>query len=292
MLREDKSRTKFGEDNFKHWKETFEFKSDDEKNPGQYKTVKINMEDVMDRIDHYRKKYDEDDAFVRAVIDTHENIVKFMFTKDLAHIRESVRPVGLAHVLSIITESRGEKEIWSVARPANGNWFLVKGDFNRKQLANMDLKKVEPKDKVTAKRENPEDGLKKKEETGIHKLRRDEREGINHLPKKVKEKVREKLRRGWTTEKPYEFLNDFYTESEINSVFNDKIKIYKLKATKGFFETLKDNSSKISITKGFCKTVNSIKNDSDITDMTRPIVKHIMSNCERKFGGDYGLIQY
>jgi len=292
MLREDKSRTKFGEDNFKHWKETFEFKSDDEKNPGQYKTVKINMEDVMDRIDHYRKKYDEDDAFVRAVIDTHENIVKFMFTKDLAHIRESVRPVGLAHVLSIITESRGEKEIWSVARPANGNWFLVKGDFNRKQLANMDLKKVEPKDKVTAKRENPEDGLKKKEETGIHKLRRDEREGIDHLPKKVKEKVREKLRRGWTTEKPYEFLNDFYTESEINSVFNDKIKIYKLKATKGFFETLKDNSSKISITKGFCKTVNSIKNDSDITDMTRPTVRHIMSNCERKFGGDYGLIQY
>ncbi len=78
----EKQGTKFGEDNFKHWKDTFTFKSQDEKNPGQYKEVKINMEDVMDRIDHYRKKYDEDDAFVRAVIDTHDDVVKVMFTKD------------------------------------------------------------------------------------------------------------------------------------------------------------------------------------------------------------------
>ena len=47
--------TKFGEDNFKHWKDTFTFKAQDEKNPGQYKDVKIKMEDVMDRINHYRK---------------------------------------------------------------------------------------------------------------------------------------------------------------------------------------------------------------------------------------------
>jgi len=291
MLREDKSRTKFGEDNFKHWKETFQFKSEDEKNPGQYKDVKINMEDVMDRIDHYRKKYDEDDSFVRAVIDTHENIVKFMFTKDLAHIKESVKPVGLAYVLSYITESRGEMEIWSVARPANGNWFLVKGDFNKNQLSNMDLKKIEPKDKVVAKKEKPEEGLKKKEETAITRLRQDEKDGIEHLPRQVKQKVREKLRGGWTTEEPYEFLSDFYAESEINSVFNDKIKIYKLKATKGFFEALKNNSSNIFIAKGFCKTLNSIKNDSDITDDTRPVVRHLMSKCEKKFGGDYGFIQ-
>jgi hypothetical protein len=291
MLREEKSRTKFGEDNFKHWKETFQFKAEDEKNPGQYKNVKINMEDVMDRINHYRKKYDEDDAFVRAVVDTHENIVKFMFTKDLAHIRESVKPVGLALILSHITESRGEMEIWSVARPANGNWFLVKGDFNKNQLSNMDLKKVEPKDKVTTKNEKSEEGLKKKEETAISKLRQDEKDGIEHLPRQVKMKIREKLRNGWTTEEPYEFLSDFYTESEINSIFNDKIKIYKLKATKGFFEALKENSPNIFITKGFCKTLNSIKNDSDITDNTRPVVKHLMSKCENKFGGDYGFIQ-
>lgn len=138
---------KFGEDNFKHWKDTFTFKSEDDKNPGQYKEVKINMEDVMDRIDHFRKKYDEDDAFVRAVIDTHEDVVKIMYTSGLADIHESARPRGLALVLRTLNESRGEMEIFSVARPANGNWFLVKGDYTQSQLANMDLEKKEPEDK-------------------------------------------------------------------------------------------------------------------------------------------------
>ena len=50
-----KPRTKFGEDNFKHWKDTFKFQSYDDDN-AEYKDVKIKMEDVMDRIDHYRKK--------------------------------------------------------------------------------------------------------------------------------------------------------------------------------------------------------------------------------------------
>ena len=99
----------------------------------------------MDRINHYRKKYDEDDSFVRAVIDTHEDVVKIMFTKDLANIRESATPRGLALVLRTIKESRGEMEIFSVSRPANGNWFLVKGDYTPNQLANMDLEKKEPR---------------------------------------------------------------------------------------------------------------------------------------------------
>ena len=125
---------RFDEDNYKHWKDTFKFQSYDEEN-AKYKDVKINMEDVMDRINHYRKKYDEDDAFVRAVVDTHENVVKIMFTKDLAHLTESIKVVGLANVLQMIREGRGEMEIWSVARPADGNWFLVKGSFNKRELA-------------------------------------------------------------------------------------------------------------------------------------------------------------
>ena len=156
---ENTPRTKFGEDNFKHWKDTFVFKSEDEKNPGQFKQVKINMEDVMDRINHYRKKYDEDDAFVRAVLDTHDNVVKVMYTKDLADISESARPRGLALVLR---ENRGELEIFSVSRPANGNWFLVKGDYTPSQLANMDLEKKEPEDKEPKKLSKTEDDLKKK----------------------------------------------------------------------------------------------------------------------------------
>jgi len=287
----ENQRTKFGLDNFKHWNDTFTFQSEDEKNPGQFKDVKINMEDVMDRIDHYRKKYDEDDAFVRAVIDTHEDVIRIMFTKDLANIHETVKPVGLAYVLSVLRESRGEMEIWTVSRPANGNWFLVKGDFNKKQLANMELKKVEPKDKTVTKKEKPEEGLKKKEQEAIELLKTNESEGLHNLPSKVKEKVKEKLRKGWVVEKPYEFFDEFYTKSDINSAFNDKIEIYKLNPTKEFFESLKDNASKVFLRRGFCKSLNSVKNDTSIDEKSLNVVKHLINKCDTKFKENYGITQ-
>jgi hypothetical protein len=282
---------RFDEDNYKHWKDTFKFQSyDDEK--AKYKNVKINMEDVMDRIDHYRKKYDEDDAFVRAVIDTHDNVVRIMFTKDLAHLTENIELVGLATMLRALRESRGEMEIWSVARPADGNWFLVRGSFNKGELANMDLHKKEPKDKEEKKTENPVTGLKKKEESAISKLNQNEKEGLDELPIKVKQKVKEKLAKGWTTEKPFPFFSDFYEESEINSVFNDKIKIYKLKATHEFFESLKDNSSRIQLRRGFCKSLVKSKNDSDITSEQEKYVNHFVRKCNQKFDGKYGLYSF
>lgn len=287
----ENQRTKFGLDNFKHWNDTFTFQSEDEKNPGQFKDVKINMEDVMDRIDHYRKKYDEDDAFVRAVIDTHEDVIRIMFTKDLANIHETVKPVGLAYVLSVLRESRGEMEIWTVSRPANGNWFLVKGDFNKRQLANMELKKVEPKDKTVTKKEKPEEGLKKKEQEAIELLKTNESEGLHNLPSKVKEKVKEKLRKGWVVEKPYEFFDEFYTKSDINSAFNDKIEIYKLNPTKEFFESLKDNASKVFLRIGFCKSLNSVKNDTSIDEKSLNVVKHLINKCDTKFKENYGITQ-
>jgi hypothetical protein len=246
----------------------------------------------MDRIDHYRKKYDEDDAFVRSVIDTHDNVVRIMFTKDLAHLTENIELVGLATMLRALRESRGEMEIWSVARPADGNWFLVRGSFNKRELANMDLHKTEPRDKKKKKTENPVTGLKKKEESAISKLNQNEKEGLDELPIKVKQKVKEKLAKGWTTEKPFPFFSDFYEESEINSVFNDKIKIYKLKATHEFFESLKDNSSRIQLRRGFCKSLVKSKNDSDITSEQEKYVNHFVRKCNQKFDGKYGLYSF
>ncbi len=265
---------RFDEDNFKHWKDTFKFQSYDEEN-GEYKDVKIKMEDVMDRIDHYRKKYDEDDAFVRAVVDTHEDVVKIMFTKDLAHLTESTRLVGLAGVLQTLREGRGEMEIWSVARPADGNWFLVKGSFNKRELSNMDLHKKEPRNKDTEKKEKPEEGLKKKEETALQKLKNNELTGIDDLPVRVKQKLREKMSQGWTTEPPFEFFSDFYNESEINSVFNEKIKIYKLKATEEFFRSLVSNSAKINLKRGFCRSIYLAKSDSDINDRSQKVCQSL-----------------
>ena len=280
---------KFGEDNFKHWKETFTFKSEDKGNPGQYKEVKIKMEDVMDRINHYRKKYDEDDSFVRAVVDTHPDVVKIMYTKGLADINESATPRGLALVLRVIKESRGEMEIFSVARPANGNWFLVKGDYTQSQLANMDLEKKEPKDKEEEKEVSGSEELKKKEQTAIELLKRNEKEGLYDLPTKVREKLREKMGKGWTTEPMPSFLNKIATKSEINTIFNDKIEIYKLESNDETFDAIADNSSQIFIKRGFCRSLYVAADNSKLTEKQEKVVDHILDKCDKKFLGKLGV---
>jgi hypothetical protein len=288
-IMENTPRTKFGEDNFKHWKDTFVFKAEDEKNPGQFKQVKINMEDVMDRINHYRKKYDEDDAFVRAVLDTHDNVVKVMYTKDLADISESALPRGLALVLR---EDRGELEIFSVSRPSNGNWFLVKGDYTPSQLANMDLEKKEPEDKESTKMSKTEDDLKKKEEESIILLKRNEKEGLIDLPRKVKQKLKEKISKGWTTEEPPSYLMDFYTTSQINSVFNDPIEIYKLESSPSYFATLVKYSARVTPKRGFCRSLQMASRGEELNERQRKTINHILTRCKSKLAGKFGIASF
>jgi|694.fasta_scaffold12689_4 hypothetical protein len=284
LIKEMEEGKKFGEDNFKHWKDTFKFKKYDEKT-GQLKDVKITtkMDEIMDRIDHFRKKYDEDDSFVRAVIDVFgTGIDVIQYTKGLAHLTEGVIVGGLLGVLSTIRESK-ELVTWTVKHYKDGNWELVKGNFNKKELLNVGKTKRE-RDERQKESDNPAEGLKKKEQESIMILNRDEKEGLNGLPTKVKQKVKEKLRQGWTTEKPFDFLNTYYTESEINSVFNDKIKIYKLKPSAEFFRTLAKNSSKITVKKGFCKSVKNAKGEYDLSEKEKNTLNHFISKCETKFG--------
>jgi hypothetical protein len=275
---------KFGEDNFKHWKDTFKFKKYDEKT-NHLKDVKITakMDEIMDRIDHFRKKYDEDDSFVRAVIDVYGTGIDIIqYTKGLAHLTEGVIVGGLLGVLSTIRESK-ELVTWTVKHYKDGNWELVKGNFNKKELLNVGKTKRE-RDERQKESDNPAEGLKKKEQESIMILSRDEKEGLNGLPTKVKQKVKEKLRQGWSTEKPFDFLNTYYSESEINSVFNDKIKIYKLKPSAEFFRTLAKNSSKVTFKKGFCKSVKNAKGEYDLSEREKNTLNHFISKCESKFG--------
>jgi hypothetical protein len=283
-----KPRTNFGEDNFKHWKDTFKFQSYDDDN-AEYKDVKIKMEDVMDRIAHYRKKYDEDDAFVRAVVDTHENVVRILFTKDLAHLTESVRLVGLINVLRLIREDRGEMEIWSVSRPTNGNWFLVKCDFNKKELSNMDLNKKEPEDREKKVNVRPEEGLKKKEQEAINVLKINEKKGLEILPVRIKEKVKEKISKGWTTEVPPQELGRYFTKSFINTAFADKIEIYKLKPTKEFFHSLKTQKENIDLSRGFCRTLYFCKRDLNLSNLSKDTVENYLEDCNTRFDGKLGV---
>lgn len=282
---------RFGENKFDHWYDTFTFQKYDEKT-NDFKdidtdTLKHGL--IKDRFNDFIKNYDGDDAFVRAVVDTHPDVVRIKYLKDQANIQETYYPTGLASVLSLIRESKGEYDIFSVSRLKGGNWHLVKGDFTQKEMSNMVLTKQVPPEKQPKQRENGLESLKKKEATGTTKLASDETEGLKELPKRVKEKLKEKISKGWTTETPPKVFHEFYEESELNSVFNDKIKIYKLEPTPEFFNSLKDNSSHVLIRKGFCRSMTFAKRDGDISNEQRKVVNHILNKCDEKFEGKLGL---
>jgi hypothetical protein len=290
-LFEESDEQRFGENKFDHWYDTFTFQKYDEKS-GEFKDIEtdsLKHGKIKERFNDFIKNYDGDDAFVRAVVDTHPEVSRFKYLKDQANIQEAYYPTGLASILSVIRESKGEYEIFSVSRQKGGNWNLVKGDFTQKEMSNMVLTKQIPPEKKPIERENGLESLKKKEATGTNSLRNDEKEGLKNLPKKVKEKVQEKISRGWTTELPPNIFKDFYEESEISSVFNEKIPIYKLEATPEFFRSLQKNSSHVLIRRGFCRLLLMAKNDSDINSEQRKVVNHIISKCEDKFEGKLGL---
>lgn len=288
-LIEDEER--FGENKFDHWYDTFTFEKYDEKN-NEFKEIEtdtLKHGKIKNRFSDFIKNYDGDDAFVRSVIDTHPEIVRFRYLKDQADINESYTPIGLGLILQSIREARGgEYEIFSVSRQ-DGNWNIVKGNFTKKEMANMVLKKEIPAEKQPKKRENGLESLKKKEYEGTSKLTSNEKEGLENLPKRIKEKLKEKMQRGWTTETPPNIFSDFYDESEIKSVFNDEIKIYKLNPTKDFFDSLEKNSSHIIVKRGFCRSLTLAKKDSDITAGQKRIVSHILSKCNHKFNNRLGL---
>jgi hypothetical protein len=291
---------KFGEEKFEHWKKTFEFSSQDPETKDwkriEKETIESKQVDIEKWVEHYLKSNDEDDAFVRAVIhvfkmDKNEknHVKKVAFNKGLAHLSENFEVGGLLRVLSVIRESK-ELEIWSVKYYADGNWELVKGSFTDDELKNVG-KTVKDREKKDEERKKPVEGLKKKELTGIQLLNQDEKEGLVELPSQVKRKLLEKLRKGWVTERPYEFFNEFYSVSNINTVFNDKLKIYKLNPTKEFFESLVQNSPRIFPRKGICKSLDNLESTEGSNEKSKSVLNHILQKCQTKFKGEYGVKQ-
>lgn len=292
----------------KDWDEIFTFQKSDEKNPGRFTDVKIKMDSVMDRMPHWRKKYKkecadlencdedgEDDSFVRAVIDTHPEVVRILFTKGLAHLTSSEEQEdlneGLHKLLSLLREAKNvEVEVWSVYRhPSSPDkiWSLVKGDYKPKELESMDVKPQQSPSGEVKKKINSLDELKKKELDTINLLSIDEKKGLQELPIKVRNKVKEKIKKGWTTEKPSENIIIFYKEDEVDSVFADQIKIYKLKPNQDFFDfILKSNISNIK--KGFCRAIYYVEKEFDLTKEKESKIKNILNNCQEKFEGKYG----
>ena len=94
---------------------------------------------------------------------------------------------------------------------------------------------------------------------------------------------------GWSTIPPFQFLKDFYEKSDINSAFNGKIEIFKLEPNSSFFKELESNSPKIRINRGFCRSLYLVKNDNSIQEDHQKVVDHILSECDRKFDGKFGI---
>jgi len=293
----------------KDWDEIFTFQKVDDKNPGKFKDVEIKMDVVMDRMPHWRKKYKkecedldncdddgEDDSFVRAVIDTHPDVVRILFTKGLAHITSSNDQEdlneGLHGLLSLIREAKNvEVEVWSVYRhPSSPDkiWSLVKGDYKQKELASMDVKMQQSPQNSTQKKTNSLDELKKKESNSIKLLSTDEKKGIDGLPLPLKKKVREMIKKGWTTELPSSKLMKFHKEDEMKSVFGDVIKLYKLKPNEEFFNFLKDSDLDNSIKRGFCRSIYYVEKEFDLPKDKMSKVNDILGKCKNKFEGKYG----
>ena len=95
--------------------------------------------------------------------------------------------------------------------------------------------------------------------------------------------------KGWTTEIPPEPLEEYFTKSEINSIFNDKIVIYKLEPTREFFNSLVKYSARIVIKRGFCRTLKSGKNEIELGERQKMTVNHILNKCNTKYESKLGL---
>ena len=291
------------------WNGIFSFQKVDEKNPGKFLDVKIKMDEVMDRMPHWREKYSklceelencdddgEDDSFVRAVIDTHPDVVRILFTKGLAHLTSSEEQEelneGLHRLLSLIRESKNvEVEVWSVYRhPSSPDkiWSLVKGDYKPKELASMDVKMQQSPGNKVEKKKNSLDELKKKEYEAIKLLSTDEKKGITELPIKLRNKVKEKIKKGWTTEKPASNLLKYHKEEDLDSVLSDPIKFYKLKPNKGFLEYITSFKVSENVGRGFCRAIHYVKKEIDMDTSENKKINEILKTCENKFDGKYG----
>ena len=139
------------------------------------------------------------------------------------------------------------------------------------------------------RRQIPSDHAKKKEKTAIETLKTNEREGLDELPKKTRQKVLEKMGKGWTTESLPEFLKKLVSKSEINSIFNDKIEIFKLLPNDETFNSIVDNSSRIFIKRGFCRSLYVAAENAHLSNKQEMVVNHVLKKCDTKFAGKLGV---
>lgn len=152
----------------------------------------------------------------------------------------------------------------------------------------MDVKMQQSPPNSVEKQKNSLDELKKKESNSINLLSKDEKSGLGTLPLPLKKKVDEVIKKGWTTETPTPQLMMFYKQDEMDSVFGNVIKIYKLKPNNDFFNFLKGSNIGDSIKRGFSRSIYYVEREFDLPEDVMSKVGNILDKCENKFSGLYG----
>ena len=85
------------------------------------------------------------------------------------------------------------------------------------------------------------------------------------------------------------FLNKLIEKSQINTIFNDKIEIFKLDSNDDTFDAIVDNSSQIYIKRGFCRSLYIANDNAKLNEKQEKVIDHILDKCDRKFGGKLGV---
>jgi hypothetical protein len=85
---------------------------------------------------------------------------------------------------------------------------------------------------------------------------------------------------------------DFYTTSEVNSVFNDPIEIYKLEASPSYFATVVKNSARVTPKRGFCRSLYMASRNEELNERQRKTIGHILTRCKAKLAGKFGVASF
>ena len=247
---------------YEKWGGIFRFKTEDDKEQ------KIIFDsELISAIEKWKKVgFDEDDSFVRAVIELYPKIRYILFIKGEAQLKESIEIKGLS---ALIVEQEGTYETWTVMRAPDGIDFKLRKGRIVKQPGSLPGKPTTtpqqtPEQKPTQPAKPEGEELLKKEQQAVEKASVDEKEGDKMFTTIQQRYINQYNQENWTTEKPLENLKS-YTEN-INlkvkhpEVFNEDLFMFRaLTNTPEDIKAWAENVGETAITdqkvtRGGCRT--------------------------------------
>jgi hypothetical protein len=247
---------------YEKWGGIFRFKTEDDKE------VKIVFDnELISTIDKWKRVgFDEDDSFVRAVIEINPKIRYILFIKGEAKLKESVEIKGLS---ALIVEQGGTYETWTVLRAPDGIDFKLRPGRVVKQPSSLPGKPgTQPEqtpDQKPATPAKPEgEELLKKEQQAADKASVDEKEGDKMFTTIQQRYINQYNQENWTTEKPLENLTGYTENINLSEKHPDVFKedLYMFRALTNTPEGIKAWAEKVGeaaitdqkVTRGGCRT--------------------------------------